>query len=106
VHVHIFVRWIKCELASFDFGLYFRQGKHNLLAFVVCENRDVRKHLRMGDGGLDILLEKSVIEGYRLRKGLNTPISFAGESATPRLNSHGLPPVASRVVRKILAARD
>jgi hypothetical protein len=86
--VDIFTLQDERKMAVFDISLDFRQNPHNLLALVVRQQSNPEEHTRVGDGALNVLLEKPTIEGDGFRKLLDAAVGIAAEPTTPRLAGH------------------
>ena len=84
MHVYVFALEIEQKFATCNFSLNFRQCSHNLLAFVVCQHTNSSKHACMGNGTLNVLLEKPMIKGDRFGKLFNTAVGLGIKPTIPR----------------------
>ena len=58
VHVDVFAFQNERECSRFDLGPNFRQSPHNLPAFIVRDQTDVRQHPGVGDGASHVVLKE------------------------------------------------
>ena len=88
VHVDVFALQDERECASFDLGPNFRQSSHNLLAFVIGDQTDVREHPGMGGRPNHVVLKEPTVKGDRFRELFDPTVGFFAKSAAPRLIRH------------------
>ena len=88
VHVDVFALEDEREVSRLDLRLDFRQGSHNLLAFVVRDQADRREHPGVRLRTPDIVLEKPTVKGDGFRELFHPAIGPGIETTTPGFLSH------------------
>jgi hypothetical protein len=84
VHVDVFERGGKLELALLDFRADFGERLLDLSALVVGDQALLGEHLGMGDASTNIVLEEPPIEADALGELLDTAVGRLAENAAPR----------------------